>query len=495
MRAAPLALAIADLDGSIMAANDAWAAVATPLLSAEALSAGFRAAAASNRPASVSVGATGPGRLAVTVTRAADGWFWLTANVSEGAVRGPRVSPPLSPEDSPGSPPSGRHVRLAAVGQLAGGVAHDFNNLLTAIGLRADELLQRRPIGDPDYDNLAQIRATVARAASLAGQLLAFASRATRRREIVDLGELLGDLEVLLRRLLREDMRLDVELARDLPSVLADPGQLETVFVNLVINARDAIAAAGLRGGRVAIHARRVDVEEARRLGHVEAAGDAALVEIADNGPGIAPALIDTIFDPFFTTKPRGEGTGLGLATVYGVVRQSDGWVGVASAPGEGARFTVLLPERLGPARLRPAHGPPALPARPRDMSGGGRILLVEDEDLVRGIAARLLRGRGYEVLEAADGEAALALARDNAGAIALLISDVVMPGLDGPALLAAARPHLGDIPVLFVSGYAESEFSDLLEAEPTVGFIAKPLDFKTLAERVKQALSSATAR
>jgi two-component system cell cycle sensor histidine kinase/response regulator CckA len=212
-----------------------------------------------------------------------------------------------------------------------------------------------------------------------------------------------------------------------------------------------------------------------------------ALIEVADDGPGIAPDVIANVFEPFFTTKGVGEGTGLGLATVYGIVKQSDGQITVASTPGAGATFRIFLPVHI-PAL---AVEQPLAPARAvaRDLSGAGRILFVEDEALVRGIAARLLRARGYEVIEAEDGEEALALAENYAGGIDLMISDVIMPGMDGPSLLRAARPYLGAAPVMFISGYAEAEFSDLLEGEMGVSFLAKPLDIMTLAERVKQAL------
>ncbi len=214
-----------------------------------------------------------------------------------------------------------------------------------------------------------------------------------------------------------------------------------------------------------------------------------ALIEVADDGPGIAPEVIGHIFEPFFTTKAVGEGTGLGLATVYGIVKQSDGWISVLSPPGEGAIFRIFLPEHIPPVSVEPPPGEAAPRFAARDLSGAGRILFVEDEPLVRGIAARLLRERGYEVLEAADGEEALDIARAHPGGIDLMISDVVMPGLDGPALLRAARPFLGDAPVMFISGYAEAEFSSVLEDEAGVSFLAKPLDITSLAERVKQAL------
>ena len=489
---APLPLAVARADGEVVAANRSWRRAAWPKSPefSEQLCASLRGARARSDCAPSSVSRQDSDVEALTIAPTPQGEFWLTVTAKPPNRLDASDPGEIEATASNSIVAGGRQARLTTVGQLAGGVAHDFNNLLSAIGLQVDELLMRRPVGDPDHENLAQIRATVARAASLANQLLAFASRATRRREIVDLGELFAELEVLLRRLLREDMRLEVYVEGDLPAILADPGQLETVFVNLVINARDAISSAGVRNGCVTIRTSRVDRARARCLGHSGAMGDMALVEIADNGPGIPADLLETIFDPFFTTKPRGQGTGLGLATVYGVVRQSDGWVGVTSVAGQGARFAILLPESQHPTRLEPALPPLAGSNRPRDLSGDGVILLVEDEDLVRGVSARLLRGRGYEVIEAADGETALRLASENAGRISLLISDVVMPGLDGPALLEAARPHLGAIPVLFISGYAESEFSELLEADRAVTFLAKPLDFKTLAECVKQALS-----
>jgi two-component system cell cycle sensor histidine kinase/response regulator CckA len=264
--------------------------------------------------------------------------------------------------------------------------------------------------------------------------------------------------------------------------------------MNLAVNARDAVRAKG--GGVVRIRTARLTAPEARALGYADenaGGGDVALIEVADNGPGIPPEVMSNIFVPFFTTKAVGEGTGLGLATVYGIVKQADGWIHVASKPGEGAAFRIFLPVFVPPAKLAAAPQP-AAPPRPvaRDLSGAGRILFVEDEDIVRGVAARLLRARGYEVIEAADGEEALVLAEEHAGKIDLLISDVIMPGIDGPSLLKKARGFLGNAPVMFISGYAEAEFSDLLEDEPGVTFLPKPIDIKILAERVKQQLQPA---
>ena len=390
--------------------------------------------------------------------------------------------------------------KMQAIGQLAGGVAHDFNNLLTAIQLRLDELLHRHPVGDPSYEGLNEIRQTGVRAADLVRKLLAFSRKQTVQRETLELGELISEFEVLLRRLLREDVKLITDYGRNLPQVRADKSALETAVMNLAVNARDALRSHGTADGGVGvvrIRTARLTQMEARTLGFPDAeANGSALIEVADNGPGIPPDVMAKIFEPFFTTKPVGEGTGLGLATVYGIVKQADGWIHVESAVGKGTAFRVFLPIYVAPplaaGQAAPVRAPLKFKPAPRDLSGAGRILFVEDEDAVRVVAARLLRARGYEVIEAADGEEALELAEEWAGKIDLLISDVIMPGLDGPTLLKKARGFLGDAQVMFISGYAEAEFSDILEGEEGVTFLPKPIDIKVLAERVKQQLQAA---
>ena len=380
--------------------------------------------------------------------------------------------------------------KMQAIGQLAGGVAHDFNNLLTAILMQLDSLAARHPVGDPSYEGLNEIRQTSNRAADLVRKLPAFSRKQTVQREILDLGELISEFEVLLRRVLSEDVTVETEYGRNLPHVRVDRGQLETAVMNLAVNARDAVRAHG--GTTVRIRTARVSEAEASALGYAGAKGDQALIEVSDDGPGIPPEVMDKIFDPFFTTKPVGEGTGLGLATVYGIVKQSEGWISVNSKPGEGAAFRIFLPIHQ-PAVDAPAPAPLVKPKTvARDLSGAGRILFVEDEDAVRGVAARLLRARGYEVIEAGSGEEALELAEQHAGEIDLMISDVVMPGMQGPDLLKQARQYLAGAPVMFISGYAEAEFSNLLEGEKNISFLPKPIDIKTLAERVKQELQKA---
>jgi two-component system, cell cycle sensor histidine kinase and response regulator CckA len=379
--------------------------------------------------------------------------------------------------------------KMQAIGQLAGGVAHDFNNLLTAILMNLSELETRHPLGDPSFEGLARIRENALRAAGLVGQLLTFSRKVTVQRETLDVGELISNVTVMLRRLLPESVGMDTDYGRNLPQVRADRQQLENAVMNLVVNARDAVR--GLGGGTIKVRAARVSEAEAVGLGYEGAPmGEMALIEVADDGPGIPADVLPKIFDPFFTTKAVGEGTGLGLATVYGIVKQSDGWIAVASNAGEGATFRIFLPVYEPPVLVEPpAPAPPKGRAAARDLSGVGRILFVEDEDAVRKVAARLLRARGYEVLEAGDGEEALAIAEEYAGQIDLMISDVIMPGLDGPHLLKEARQYLAGAPVMFISGYAEAEFSKVLEGETGVSFLAKPIDITVLAERVKQAL------
>ncbi|ESQ80069.1 cell cycle histidine kinase CckA [Asticcacaulis sp. YBE204] len=384
--------------------------------------------------------------------------------------------------------------KMQAIGQFAGGVAHDLNNLLTGLKLRVEDLLHNHPLGDPSYDGLNEIRQISVRAEDLVRKLLAFSRKQTVKRVTHNLGELISESEVLLRRLMREDVKLETEYGRDLPDIHADKGQMEMAVMNLVVNARDAVHTAG--GGRVKIKTAALSQAEAVAQGWADApVQGAALIEVSDNGPGIAPEIMTKVFEPFFTTKPLGEGTGLGLATVYGIVNQADGHIVIQSVvapePGHGATFKLFLPVKV---RVEKPAGEvkPAAPVKvtPKDLSGAGRILFVEDEEIVRGIAARLLRQRGYEVTEACDGEEALDII-EGGGKFDLLISDVIMPGLDGPSMLKKARPYLGNVPVMFISGYAEAEFSDLLEDEIGVSFLPKPLDIKTLAEKVKEQLAA----
>ncbi|PZQ42555.1 MAG: hybrid sensor histidine kinase/response regulator, partial [Phenylobacterium zucineum] len=272
--------------------------------------------------------------------------------------------------------------KMQAIGQLAGGVAHDFNNLLTAIQLQLSGLLERHPVGDPSYEGLNEIRQTAIRAADLVRKLLAFSRKSTVRRERLDLGELVGEFAVLLRRLLREDVRLETDYGRDLPVVLADKSQLETAVMNLAVNARDAMRGVVAPGDAVVtIRTRRLTQAEARELGWLEApAEDGALIEVSDTGPGVPTAIVDKIFEPFFTTKAVNEGTGMGLATVYGIVQQAGGHIAVANLEGAGAAFRIFLPAASEQELIEVAPVEAKTKAAPRDLSGNGRILFVEDE-------------------------------------------------------------------------------------------------------------------
>ncbi|WP_300543105.1 ATP-binding protein [Maricaulis sp.] len=382
--------------------------------------------------------------------------------------------------------------KMQAVGQLAGGVAHDFNNLLTAVRLNCDELLNRHPVGDPDYSELQSINQTVARAAGLVRKLLAFSRKQTFRMETLDIGDLLSDVSVLLRQIVEETVRLDIVHGRDLPMIKADKGQLETAIINLAANARDAMRDQG--GGSLTVKTSKVSSETVRNAGAPNPReGDWLAIAVTDEGHGMDAATLEKIFEPFFTTKEAGKGTGLGLATVYGIVKQSGGFLFAESEVGKGTTFTIYLPGHTPTAEesveLEQAEVARTVEKAPEDLSGRGRILLVEDEDAVRAIAAKTLAKRGYDVVEACDGEEAYEILEDDEEGFDLLISDVVMPGLDGPGLLEKARDMLEGTRVVFISGYAAEQFSDTLSREQGVSFLPKPFTLTQLAERVKEEL------
>ena len=384
--------------------------------------------------------------------------------------------------------------KMQAIGQLAAGVAHDFNNLLTAIRLNTDELLQRHPVGDPSYPELQSINATGARAAALVKKLLAFSRQQTRRAERLDVSEALSDMYLTLKQTLGGQAQLTLNHARGLPPVLADRSQFDNVVMNLCVNARDAMEAQG--GGTIAITSERLDRSAITDASLRKAladfpSDDIVLISVADDGTGMTDAVKSKIFEPFFTTKEQGKGTGLGLATVYGVIQQSGGYLDVESVLGEGTTFRIYLP--AAPDVVPEAEAQAAAPApslkpdrKPSDLAGQGNILFVEDEASVRVIAAKSLRKRGYNVVEAEDGEEALEILEDGDTDFDLLLSDVVMPGLDGPGLLRAGRQYLGDARIVFISGYAAEKFSDLLAEEPDVTFLPKPFTLAELAEKVK---------
>ena len=378
--------------------------------------------------------------------------------------------------------------KMQAVGQLAGGVAHDFNNLLTAINGHCDLLLMRHDVADVEHGDLMQIRQNANRAAALVRQLLAFSRKQTLRPTIVNLQDTLSELTHLLNRLLSEKVTLRIDNGPDLLPVRVDERQLEQVIMNLVVNARDAMP----RGGEVRITTRNVHLDEdLHRDRAVVFKGEYVVIEVADSGNGIPEDKLHKIFEPFYTTKQVGEGTGLGLSTAYGIIKQTGGFIFVESPPGSGAIFTIYLPayETSGEA---PALPPPEPEIRqPRDLTGRGLVLLVEDEDPVRSFAARALQLRGYTVIEAASGEEALETLSDDDLHVDIMLSDVIMPGLDGPAWVREARKKRPDVKVIFMSGYAEEAFAGD-GGIPDAAFLPKPFTLPELTQKVKDTLEQA---
>ena len=385
-------------------------------------------------------------------------------------------------------------TKMQAVGQLAGGVAHDFNNVLTAVIGTCDLMLLRHTPGDSDYDDIQQIRANSNRAAALTRQLLAFSRQQTLRPEVLQLPDVVSEVSQLLKRLLGEKIALTVRHDRDLGPVRADPQQLEQVIVNLAVNARDAIAARGQGGGKVSLATRRVLAKDVRKMGsEIIPAADYTVLVVQDTGGGIAGENLSKIFEPFFSTKEQGKGTGLGLSTVYGIVKQSGGFIfadnvtGIDGRP-EGARFTVYLPVHHGPAPAPRA----ARAEKASQWSGGGKVLLVEDEDMVRAVAERALTRAGYQVTACADGEAGLA-AVAGGGEFDAVVSDVVMPGMDGPAMARAIRKLRPELPVLFMSGYAEAQLRQDIDIA-NMHFIAKPFSVQQIGDKVGEVLGAVRA-
>ncbi|HEY5598131.1 MAG TPA: response regulator, partial [Kiloniellales bacterium] len=375
--------------------------------------------------------------------------------------------------------------KMQAVGQLAGGIAHDFNNLLTAMIGFSDLLLLRHRPGDQSFADVMQIKQNAARAANLVRQLLAFSRQQSLQPRLLNITDILAELTHLLRRLLGENIDLDMNHGRDLGTVKSDLGQLEQVIINLAVNARDAMPG----GGKLSIRTGNVVVEREKKVrGEVMPPGDYVLIEVSDTGTGIAPENLDRIFDPFFSTKEVGAGTGLGLSTVYGIVKQTGGFVFVDSEPGRGSTFSIYLPQAAGTADSAAAAGEGEVR---RDLTGNGTILLVEDEEAVRAFSARVLRNKGYDVLEAASGESALEVFRERAEAIDLIVTDVVMPRMDGPTLIRHLREQHQDLKVIFISGYTEDAFRQRLGEEAGIHFLAKPFSLKQLAAKVKDVLGA----
>ncbi|MBN8968715.1 MAG: PAS domain-containing protein [Rhizobiales bacterium] len=383
--------------------------------------------------------------------------------------------------------------KMQAVGQLAGGIAHDFNNVLSAIMMANDFLLNAHKPTDPSFADIMQIKQNANRAAALVRQLLAFSRKQTLRPQVLDIGEVLSDIAVLLKRLLGEKIKPEVVHGRDLWPVKADLSQLEQVIVNLAVNARDAMP----DGGKLTVKTGNVSAADIARLQYKGMpAADYVRIDVTDTGTGIPPEIVDKIFEPFFSTKEVGKGTGLGLSTVYGIVKQTGGFVYVDSAAGNGTAFSIFLPrhvrEKEAAAEVPVTPDAPPLAGKPKvpDLTGQGTILLVEDEDGLRSLNARGLRSRGYTVIEASNGIEALELMEQENGQIDLVVSDVVMPEMDGPTMLTQMRKSNPDLRIIFVSGYAEDAFEKSLPAGEQFAFLPKPFTLSQLVATVKETMT-----
>jgi two-component system cell cycle sensor histidine kinase/response regulator CckA len=387
--------------------------------------------------------------------------------------------------------------KMDMVGQLAGGIAHDFNNVLSAIMMANDFLLNAHKPTDPSFQDIMQIKQNATRAATLVRQLLAFSRRQTLRPQVLDLGDALSDLTMLLRRLIGEKVKLDLVHGRDLWPIKVDVSQFEQVIVNLAVNARDAMP----DGGKLTVKTANMTTEEAAQQSYKGMpAADYVRIDISDTGTGIPADIVDKIFEPFFSTKEVGKGTGLGLSTVYGIVKQTGGFVYVDSEAGKGTSFHIFLPRHRPELEVHPepqaangaAKDAAAEPPKPRaDLTGQGTILLVEDEDGLRSLNARGLRSRGYSVIEAANGVEAMEALEEKNGAVDLVVSDVVMPEMDGPTLLREMRKRNPNLKIIFVSGYAEEAFDKSLPENEQFAFLPKPFALSALVEKVKETMTS----
>ncbi len=394
--------------------------------------------------------------------------------------------------------------KMNAVGTLAGGIAHDFNNVLTAILLSSDHLLLNSGPASSDFADLMEIKRNANRAAVLVRQLLAFSRKQTMRPSVLSMVDVLGDLRMLVDRLTGTNVKLKVEFGKDVWPVKTDLGQFEQVLVNLAVNARDAMP----EGGEVTIRTRNVEEDEIAALNYRGmSSGEYVLVEVEDQGTGIEPEVLEQIFEPFFTTKDVGKGTGLGLSMVYGIIKQSGGFIYPESEVGKGTTFNIFLPrfEEIAAANddeqksgkdkgddvsiaKKPADA--KLGDESSDLTGDSTtVLLVEDEEAVRRGGKRMLETRGYDVHEAGDGAEALEILHELKGKVDIVVSDVVMPEMDGPTLLRELRKDYPDIKFIFVSGYAEDAFAKNLPEGAQFGFLAKPFSLKQLATAVRDML------
>jgi two-component system cell cycle sensor histidine kinase/response regulator CckA len=497
----PMAIATVDKSGAVVRANARFAKLAQSLDDSGAVSKSILA----------SVNDRDRGRLVAAINQAAEGhgdiapveamlegnkerWgqFFVTAvegeeNDSEAAI----VYVLETTERRRLESQINQAQKMDTVGQLAGGIAHDFNNVLSAIMMANDFLLNAHKPTDPSFQDIMQIKQNATRAATLVRQLLAFSRKQTLRPQVLDLREALSDIDRLLKRLIGEKVALEIQHGRDLWPVKVDLSQFEQVIVNLAVNARDAMPDGGKLTVRT-VNAPAVDAEKLSYKGMP--AADYVRIDVIDTGIGIPADIVDKIFEPFFSTKEVGKGTGLGLSTVYGIVKQTGGFVYVDSEAGQGTSFRIFLPrhhaeQELPEAASDDAAKEPAEPKRAADLTGQGTILLVEDEDGLRSLNARGLRSRGYSVIEASNGIEAMEALEQKNGAVDLVVSDVVMPEMDGPTLLREMRTRNPNLKIIFVSGYAEDAFEKSLPENEQFAFLAKPFALSALVEKVKDTM------
>ena len=376
--------------------------------------------------------------------------------------------------------------KMQAIGQLAGGIAHDFNNLLTAMIGFCDLLLLRHVPGDQSFSDIMHIKQNANRAATLVRQLLAFSRQQTMQSRVINLNDAVADLSVLMRRLLGINVEMETHYSSQVLYIKADLGQIEQVLVNLAVNARDAM----LQGGILTLKTYSHKVREDFQIGNdMVLRGDYACVEVRDTGIGIPKDILPRIFDPFFSTKPVGKGTGLGLSTVYGIIRQTGGYITVESEINKGSIFRMFLPEYNQEKKISEQVDEVKSQVNP-DLTGSSNILLVEDEESVRMFSARALRDKGYQVFEASCGEEALDFIKTTNHKIDLIITDVVMPKIDGPTLVNELCKQNLNFKVIFISGYMEDAFREQLNTEENIHFLLKPFNLRDFALKVKSVLN-----
>lgn len=485
----PLGLALADRDGRFLFANNSFARVAgmplenLPPYPGDLVIKEDKAAVA-DTVRRYAAGQPMSGDIAVRLKESPD----EVVSLSLAGVRGLGDASVLiglkdNSEESKLKRQVAQATKMQAVGQLAGGVAHDFNNILTAIIGYCDLMLLRHSPGDSDYDDIQQIKNNSNRAASLTRQLLAFSRQQTLRPQILQLPDVVSEVSALLKRLLGEKVRLVVQHGRSIGTVRADPGQLEQVIINLGVNARDAMPG----GGVLTLETKAVSIADVRAMNSdILPLGDYAMLSVIDMGMGISKDNLGKIFEPFFTTKEVGKGTGLGLSTVYGIVKQSGGFIFANSTEGEGTRFNIYLPVYESDE----SSDMPAISKAPdkTELWGSGRILIVEDEDMVRAVAERALVRQGYQVETACDGEEALEIMAKSRK-FDLIVSDVVMPNMDGPTMARKVRETYGDIRILFMSGYAEEQLRKSINID-NMFFLPKPFSVQQISKSVKHAMT-----